>query len=509
MSRVFVFRTLAARRFSGGRRIRDSKITVQTDYKPGELAQKVAAVGAPVKVDRKARIPMLMVLYGSAFIAAFNENIVNVALVKIMEDFACDAGTAQWLVTGYMLVTAVIVPVMAFLSRRFTMRQVFFEGCLFLGVGSALGILAPNFGTLLAARLIQSVGTGIFIPLMMTAVLAVVPARRVGTFISIGGCCITLGPALAPALAGVFVTLFGWRSVFFMPGIGICVLFLCGLFFVKNTAEPMKIRLDALSVILSALGLSIVVYGLSKLAGTPVPAVAMILAGALLLVIFARRQGKLATPMLDLSPLRNPRFSIACVLAVVAMMTTFSMSVLLPLYYGTALEQTALAAGLLLLVPIIVNAVTSILGGRVMDKRGEFPLLPLGFLFISIGQIATAVFGHFALLVSVFLGSILVYAGVGSIFSPSQAAGLRSLPHEQSPHGVAILSTFIQVSACIGPALFIGILSATIDAAGPAIASGETTLRLAQAEGFSAAVTLSAFIAVAGTITAYFYARRR
>lgn len=452
---------------------------------------------------------MLAVLYGAAFIAAFNENIMNVALVEIMEEFAINAGTAQWLVTGYMLVTAVIVPIMAFVSRRFTMRQVFFEGCLFLGIGSVLGIAAPNFGVLLAARLIQSVGTGIFIPLMMTAVMALIPARRVGTYLSIGNCCITLGPALAPALAGAVVTFFGWRSVFLMPGVGICVMFLLGLFLVKNTAKPMKIRLDLISVILSVFGLSIVVFGFSKLAAAPVPAVAAVLAGSLLLVIFARRQGKLETPMLDLSPLRNPRFSIACLLAVIAMMTTFSMSVLLPLYYGTALEQTAFAAGLLLLVPIIVNAATAVLGGRMMDRHGEFPLLPLGFLFIAVGQIATAVFGHFALLVSVFLGSILVYAGVGSIFAPSQAAGLRRLPHEQSPHGVAILSTFIQASACLGPALFIGIFEATIERAAPAIATGETTLCLAQADGFSAAVTLAAFFAVTGTITAYFYARRR
>lgn len=164
-------------------------------------------------LDRKT-VLMLVVLYGGAFIAAFNENIVNVALVKIMTEFSVAAGTAQWLVTGYMLVTAVIVPVMAFLSRRFTLRQVFFEGCAFLGVGSVLAIFAPNFPSLLAARLMQSVGTGIYIPLMMTTILAVVPATRVGTFISLGGCAITLGPALAPAVSGVFVTLFGWRSVF-------------------------------------------------------------------------------------------------------------------------------------------------------------------------------------------------------------------------------------------------------------------------------------------------------
>lgn len=293
-------------------------------------------------LDRKT-VLMLVVLYGGAFIAAFNENIVNVALVKIMTEFSVAAGTAQWLVTGYMLVTAVIVPVMAFLSRRFTLRQVFFEGCAFLGVGSVLAIFAPNFPSLLAARLMQSVGTGIYIPLMMTTILAVVPAARVGMFISLGGCAITLGPALAPAVSGVFVTLFGWRSVFLIPAVVVFVLFICGIFLIKNTGTPMKIRLDFLSVAFSAIGLSIGVYGLSKIASATLPALVLIAAGTLFLFAFARRQGRIKNPVLDLSPLKNPRFSVACVLAVVAMMTTFSMSILLPLYYEAGLGVSSLS----------------------------------------------------------------------------------------------------------------------------------------------------------------------
>jgi len=451
-------------------------------------------------LDKKVA-PMLAVLYGSAFIAAFNENIVNVALVKIMAEFSVGAGTAQWLVTGYMLVTAVIVPVMAFLSRRFTLRQIFFEGCAFLGIGSALAVFAPNFPTLLVARLVQSVGTGIFIPLMMTTILAVVPASRVGTFISLGGCAITLGPALAPATAGVFVTLFGWRSIFLIPTSFVVVLLVFGFFLIKNTGTPMKIRLDFLSVAFSAIGLSLGVYGLSKIAATPVPALGLLVAGTLFLIAFERRQGRIKNPVLDLSPMKNPRFSVACFLAVVAMMTTFSMSILLPLYYEAGLGISSLASGLLLLLPIAVNAGTAVIGGRVMDRVGEWPLLPVGFLLISIGQIAICAFGYFSALVPVVIGSVVVYAGVGAIFSPSQAAGLRGLLREQHPHGVAILSTFIQVASCVGPALFIGVLSSVSERASGANSS--------QNLGFSVAVAIATIFALAGTITSYFYAHRR
>ena len=138
---------------------------------------------------------MLAVLYGSAFVAAFNENIVNVALISIMDEFSVGADTAQWLVTGYMIVTAIVVTVTAFLSKRLRLRTLFFIASTLLVGGSLACLVAPTFLLLLTARLVQAVGTGIFIPSMMGTVLAVAPRKRLGTFLSIGGCMITFGPA--------------------------------------------------------------------------------------------------------------------------------------------------------------------------------------------------------------------------------------------------------------------------------------------------------------------------
>ncbi len=121
---------------------------------------------------------MLAVLYGNAFVAAFNENIVNVALISIMDEFAIGADTAQWLVTGYMAVTAIVVTATAFLSKRLRLRTLFFAAAALLAGGSLAAAAAPTFPLLLAARLVQAVGTGIFIPAMMNTVLAVAPRKR-------------------------------------------------------------------------------------------------------------------------------------------------------------------------------------------------------------------------------------------------------------------------------------------------------------------------------------------
>ncbi len=455
-------------------------------------------------MSKKNFLPLLVVLYGTAFVAAFNENIVNVALVDIMAQFSISSATAQWLVTGYMIVTAIVVTLMAFLLKRFSLRTLFFIGSSVLVLGSLAAMSAPNFPLLLIARLLQAVGTGIFIPTMMNTVLTVAPKAKLGSFLAIGGCTITFGPALAPVVAGLMITFVGWRSIFVIPAIAVVILAVCGFFFVKNVSETERLHLDVLSVLLSALGLTSFVVGLGEVTSQPVIAAIMLALGIGLIALFISRQRRIDNPLMNLQPMRNPRFPIACALVVVAMMTTFSMSVLLPLYFEGAAGTTALVAGTLILMPILMNALTTLFGGRIMDRVGEWPLLPIGFLIIAIGQAAICFVAGSIDIVSVVIWSAVVYAGVGLVFSPSQTAGLRSLEREEYPFGVTIMSTFIQVAACLGPSLFVGILSSRVASQ---TAAG-TSATLAQASGFSAAVAVAAAIALVGCILAFFYARK-
>lgn len=147
-------------------------------------------------------LPMLVVVYIGAFVASFNENIVNTGLVAIMSEFGVSSLTAQWLVTGYMVVTAVVVTFVGFLLKRYPVKLIFSFASAILLAGSVACALAPSFALLLIARLVASVGTGLFIPTMMTSVLALAPRPKLGTFLSIGGCMITFGPALAPVAGG-------------------------------------------------------------------------------------------------------------------------------------------------------------------------------------------------------------------------------------------------------------------------------------------------------------------
>ena len=447
--------------------------------------------------------PLLAVFYGCGFLAGFNENLVNMALVAIMGDFSIDAVAAQWLVTGYMIAVTVVVTCMAYLYRRLSMRTLFFAAAALSIAGSAGGFLAPNFPLLLVARLVQAVGTGVFIPLMMNVIVDRVPHGRLGTYLAIGSAMITIGPATAPIVTGFMVSDLGWRSVFLVPLAAAVALTVAGIFVVRGGREPERARFDLPSALLTAAGVTLLCVGLSEVTLRPAVGAAALIGAALALGWFARRQEHLARPLVSMEPLHHGMFWPAALLVMVTMMTYFSLSVMAPLYFEEAAGLAASMAGVLMVAPVLANAAASVLSGRALDRWGEWPLLPAG-LAIAVAGLGITIAGALAGSVVVATAGIFFgYLGTGMVLSPAQTAGLRRLPEELDSHGVTLMSMAVQLSACLGPAAYVGIMSSATAAASAAGAPAAQ----ASAEGFAGAMIAALVVAAAGLVTAVFYAR--
>ena len=458
----------------------------------------------PLEKSHNGNGAFLAVMYVAAFVAAFNENIINVALNDIMGTFAVSATTAQWLVSGYMIVTSIFTATMAFLSGRFSTRGLLVFACGCLVAGEVLCLVSPGFAVLLPSRILQAAGSGILFPLMMNVVIACAPREKLGLFLSLGGACITLGPAFGPVISGLMCTLFGWRAIFVVPLVGGILVAAAGSKLVQNVGERRDVSLDLLSVLLLAAGITAFVFAVGEFSIDMAFGVGALAAAVVLLGIFTARQLRLDHPVLNVRPMSSSRFWPACALVVVSMMTTFSMSVLLPLYFEGAFGMTALIAGLLILPAIAVNAVTSVVGGRIMDAHGAWPLLPIGFALIAVGQVAISLSAANMDVAVVVALTVVVYAGVGLVLSPSQTAGLETLPPADHPHGTALLNTWNMIAASFGPSLFIGLLSSTAAGAGAA----GMAANVAQAVGFASAVRVAAIIAVVGLVISVVYALR-
>ncbi len=184
------------------------------------------------------------------------------------------------------------------------------------------------------------------------------------------------------------------------------------------------------------------------------------------------------------------------------MLTSFSMSILLPLYYEGAVGYTAFSAGLLLLGPVLTNAVFTFLGGRLFDRYGIWPLVPLGLVLVLMGQAGVLFSAEGLMVVLVVLASALVYAGVGFVVAPSKTAALGQLPPDLYPHGASINSTAVQIASALGSSLFVGVLSADVLRS---TAAGVAKIQ-AYIAGFTYTLVIAVGIAAVGLVLAIVYA---
>lgn len=134
------------------------------------------------------------ILMVSAFIVLLNEMLLGVALPTLITDLGITPTTGQWLTTGYLLTLAVLIPATGFLMRRFHLRTVFLASMSLFLVGTAIAAVAPGFEVLLAGRIVQAAGTAVFVPLLMTTTMRLVPESRRGQMMAV----VTAVPAVAP-----------------------------------------------------------------------------------------------------------------------------------------------------------------------------------------------------------------------------------------------------------------------------------------------------------------------
>lgn len=399
---------------------------------------------------------MLIVLYVTSFMATVNENVTNTALVSIMADFGVTTESAQWLVTGYMIVVAIVVVFVGFFLQRFTIRQLFIAWELILISGSFVCMFAPNFQVLLAGRLFTAAGTGIAVPAAIDALVKIAPRERLATYMSISSSTVTLGPALAPVISGFIVVWLGWRAIFATPIILAVGTLVAGLFLVKPVSPTRHVKLDIVSLALAAVGLSFFVIGINTISINPKMGAVQIVVGVAVIAAFLVRQGHIPEPMLNMSPLKVKWFGAALIMPIITMMTFFALCMLLPLYMEAGAGISAFSAGALMLIPIFINATSSIVSGRVMDRRGVWPLLTVGFSCIMIGLAIMWRVSLTQMVWPVIALTALVFAGCAMPFASTQTAALGLLPDEESTQGVAMFSALIQVAGCVGPALLAG-----------------------------------------------------
>lgn len=410
----------------------------------------------------KTKKPLLVLIVTAfaSFLATFNETFLNIAFTPIMKDFGVSVSTVQWLTTAYMLGAAIMVPISSFMYRKFKTKPLFLCTVGLLIVGSLICALAPNFEILLTGRIIQSLGTGMLIPIGMNITLSVVPKEKIGTYMGVMGAVTTLGPSFSIIAAGSILSTFSWQVLFWIFGLFTCILFLLGLIILGKNDKTFNPKLDILSVIFISLTLIGLLYGISTIfSGNVIIALVSIIIGITFLILFVRRQNRIDDPLIKLKPLAVPEFRTGIILNMLALMIIFSMNIIMPLFIQNALEVPAFKASLTLFPAVICSCIIAPIAGRIYDAKGAKGILPIGFLLMFVFVLALGLTRNINSLLLITLLYVPVVIGSSLVIGPGQSFALSHLNKELNPHGVTIVSTGFQIAGCVGSSLFTGVYS--------------------------------------------------
>jgi EmrB/QacA subfamily drug resistance transporter len=421
---------------------------------------------------------LLFVLLLGGFLSILNQTLLNVALSEFMEVFDVAATTVQWLATGFMLVNGVLIPITAYLMKRFSTRQLFMSSMLLLLVGSIFCALAPNFTVLLIGRMVQAAGAGIIMPLMMNVVMFIFPPEKRGSAMGLIGLAMIFAPAIAPTLSGFVIEYVSWRWLFIglIPLVGIIILL--AFKYLINVSEGSKAELDVLSVILSTIGFGLILYGFSN-AGShgwdDMLVLATIIVGIVVLVLFTMRQLRTSDPFLNIRVFQNKTFTMTSFINIIVTMMLYADMILLPIYLQNGRGFTAFDAGLLLLPGALVNAFLSPVTGKMYDRFGAKPLFIIGLIFVIPSMWIVTDLSETTSFTFLMVRTIFLRIGLSFITMPLNTAGLNALPKALVTHGTAVNNTVRQIAGAIGTAVVVTIYtSKATDYAGHLINQGVT-----------------------------------
>ncbi|MDP4461320.1 MAG: MDR family MFS transporter [Staphylococcus hyicus] len=443
----------------------------------------------------------------SAFVAMLNQTILNTALPAMIVDLGIPETTAQWLITGFMLVNGIMIPLTAFLIDKYSTRQLYIFSMAAFLMGSIIAAMAPSFAVLMIARIIQAIGAGILLPLMQFIVFMVFPVEKRGFAMGLTGIVAQSAPAIGPTLTGVLIDFSSWHAPFIVVAVISLIAFGVGVFYVENLGDSKPTLLDKRSVVYSTVGFGLMLYAFSIVGHvgplSPLFIISLIV-GIGIVAIFTVRQLRIDHPLLSMGVLKNRTFTLSAFASMMIYIGIVGPALLIPIYVQTGLGLSAFLSGLVILPGAVVNAFMSTYTGKIYDKYGVRVLVIPGFILLIIMTIL-----HIFLTAETpFWYVVMIYAirmfSVALLMMPLNTAGLNALDNKDVSHGNAIMNSLRIIAGAMGTAMSITVLSIVsrnfIDAHG----HSAKMLREATISGVDAAFIFTTVLIVIGFVLSLF-----
>jgi EmrB/QacA subfamily drug resistance transporter len=442
-------------------------------------SQSVSTLGPPPRIEPHVMRVAIVVVLG-AIMSVLDTTIVNVALHDLSGDLHASLGSIQWVITGYLLSLAAVIPVTGWAVRRFSARRLYLIALVVFTAGSALCALAASSGELIAFRVLQGIGGGMITPIGQMILVKAAGPRNLPKVMSFIGVPIVLAPVFGPTLGGLLLQTVGWQWIFLINApVGALAFAMAWRLLPHDEAGSTQAgRLDVLGLVLAAAGVVGITYGLSEseTAGSLIASSVLVpvLAGLALLALFVLRSRRTKYPLLDLSLFSNPAFRAASIVTFCLGAALFGAMILMPLYFQTVRGQDAISTGLLLIPQGIGGGLGMFLSGRLTTRLGAGRTSLLGGMILAMATIPFILVTAGTPFPAIGAAMGLRGIGVGLAIMPAMTAAFSVLSREQVNDASPQLTVLQRVGGSLGTAVIAVVLEGHIKQAHtqPALASG-------------------------------------
>ena len=411
------------------------------------------------KVDRGMSTLIIFIIAAAILSAA--QSVVTTGLADIMVDFKISSTMAQWIYSSFLLVLGVMIPLSAYLTRRFKVKTILISALSLFLIGSIIAFIAPNINILILARVIQAIGSGILLPITQIVLFKVIPEEKWQIYMGLFGFIIGIAPAIAPTVGGLIIDYIGWRSIFLIFAVIIAILILIASVVVKLEFETGEYPLDIASLILCVLSCVGIMLGFSNIAenGFSLTYVILpIIIGLISLILFVRRQFNIKTPLVDLHALKNKYFFFGTLFSALLYFTMCGLNVIMPLFVQSVAYHDATTSGLILLPATLVMIVFNFIGPLLANKIGVRKVLIASCIFSVVGYLVMMTYTVNTSVEYMILTQIIRAIGAGLGLMPAVTWTIAVVSGDVED-ATAINNTVRQIIGAIGSAVAVVLMA--------------------------------------------------
>ena len=420
------------------------------------------AGGPDDRLSREILVLSAVIILGT-IMTVLDLTIVNVAIPTLASGLHAPITSVQWVLTGYLLAFATVIPLTGWAAGRFGAKRVWLAALGLFLAGSVLAAAAWSIGSLIAFRVLQGFGAGLILPVGQTILAQAAGPQRMGRVMSVIGVPLLLAPVFGPVLGGALLGAASWRWIFLI-NLPVGAAAIVAAWRLLPDARPRagqhpRQRLDVRGLVLLCPGIAILLYGLSEAGthggfGSPGTVVAT-LAGLALIGLYiwhAIVTGQAA--LIDLSLLRRRGFAAAAAMNFLLPLALFGSLILIPLYFQVIRQTGPVRTGLLLAPQGAGAALALPVAGLLTDKIGARAVCSAGLLLALLGALSYTQLGTHTSDAYLAAGLFVLGAGIGSTIAPSMAAAFQAVPPAEIPRATSALNTLQRIAGALGTALF-------------------------------------------------------